>query len=410
MIWKMLAAPVIGAIIGYCTNWLAVKMLFRPREEKYIGRFRVPFTPGVIPKGKKRLANAVYNVINDQLLTEDAVKGKLLSDDMVNMIKTSVNERAEELKNDETATVGTLIGKAAASQPENLVSIGNTGTAALTGESGELSDGIMPIDNASMNNIDNANNNTQSASPLGDKHSCEENCSAAVENLCEESPETDKGYESDAGININDDTDISVNADLPDVQAGKDEDNYSKLINDIKIFLTKRIFAKVSEANIGNIAAETVNSKLSEAISGSFIGQMMGSSITGMIGPAISQTVDKYIEENGEAMIGNMVGGEVDSVLGMKLGDILKNVENNGIDLGEKAAEIYVRVVKEKSGDMLRALDLGGIIKETIEEMDNEQLEELVMSTMKTELSAVVNFGAIIGLALGFVNMFIYML
>ena len=51
MILKMLSAPLLGALIGYITNWLAVKMLFRPREAKYLFGHRIPFTPGVIPKG-----------------------------------------------------------------------------------------------------------------------------------------------------------------------------------------------------------------------------------------------------------------------------------------------------------------------------------------------------------------------
>ena len=45
-----IAGPLLGAVIGYCTNWLAVKMLFKPLEPiKVFGR-TLPFTPGVIPK------------------------------------------------------------------------------------------------------------------------------------------------------------------------------------------------------------------------------------------------------------------------------------------------------------------------------------------------------------------------
>ena len=40
----------IGAIIGFFTNWLAVRMLFRPYRPKYIGKLRLPFTPRKIPK------------------------------------------------------------------------------------------------------------------------------------------------------------------------------------------------------------------------------------------------------------------------------------------------------------------------------------------------------------------------
>ncbi|MEG0107985.1 MAG: DUF445 family protein, partial [Lachnospiraceae bacterium] len=53
-----IAGPLIGAVIGYCTNYIAVKMLFRPLYPVKIGRFTLPFTPGMIPKGKERLAKA----------------------------------------------------------------------------------------------------------------------------------------------------------------------------------------------------------------------------------------------------------------------------------------------------------------------------------------------------------------
>ena len=80
--WKMLAGPAIGAIIGYCTNWLAVKMLFRPLHPKYIGKYRLPFTPGIIPNGKQRLAKAIGNAVGNQLLTKEILESVLLSDDI----------------------------------------------------------------------------------------------------------------------------------------------------------------------------------------------------------------------------------------------------------------------------------------------------------------------------------------
>jgi uncharacterized membrane protein YheB (UPF0754 family) len=46
---KILLPPLLGAIIGYVTNALAIRMLFRPLREYRIGPFRVPFTPGIIP-------------------------------------------------------------------------------------------------------------------------------------------------------------------------------------------------------------------------------------------------------------------------------------------------------------------------------------------------------------------------
>ena len=55
----------IGALIGYCTNYIAIKMLFHPRKEMRIGSWRLPFTPGVIPKNKERIASEVGAAVND---------------------------------------------------------------------------------------------------------------------------------------------------------------------------------------------------------------------------------------------------------------------------------------------------------------------------------------------------------
>lgn len=76
---EVLSGPIIGAVIGYCTNYIAVKMLFYPRKEIRIGNFKVPFTPGAIPKGKPRLAKGIGNIVANTLLTEEDIRKKVLT-------------------------------------------------------------------------------------------------------------------------------------------------------------------------------------------------------------------------------------------------------------------------------------------------------------------------------------------
>lgn len=76
---EKLAGPIIGALIGYCTNYIAVKMLFYPKKEIRIGGKKLPFTPGAIPKGKSRLARAIGKIVADELLTEEDIKRKMIS-------------------------------------------------------------------------------------------------------------------------------------------------------------------------------------------------------------------------------------------------------------------------------------------------------------------------------------------
>ena len=101
MLFKLLSAPVLGALIGYITNWLAVRMLFRPREAKYLFGRRLPFTPGVIPRGKERLGKAMGSIINTQLLTEESIREHLTSDEFISLVRGAIRNTEERLKADD---------------------------------------------------------------------------------------------------------------------------------------------------------------------------------------------------------------------------------------------------------------------------------------------------------------------
>lgn len=86
----------VGALIGYCTNYIAIKMLFRPRREHRIGGHRVPFTPGVIPKNQGRIAAAVGHAVSDTLLTQEDLTAQLTGGDLqkklVGGLRTALTE------------------------------------------------------------------------------------------------------------------------------------------------------------------------------------------------------------------------------------------------------------------------------------------------------------------------------
>ena len=73
-LWVVLLPPVLGGVIGYFTNDIAIKMLFRPYVPKYILGQRVPFTPGLIPSNQQRLAKKISDVIMRSLLTPEEMQ------------------------------------------------------------------------------------------------------------------------------------------------------------------------------------------------------------------------------------------------------------------------------------------------------------------------------------------------
>jgi len=90
MIAKIILAPVVGGIIGYITNDLAIKMLFHPYKPIYIGKHRLPFTPGLIPSQKERIAKSLGQVIAGQLLNTETVLKEALSPETEKKIREKV--------------------------------------------------------------------------------------------------------------------------------------------------------------------------------------------------------------------------------------------------------------------------------------------------------------------------------
>ena len=74
---SLLFSILMGALIGYGTNTLAVEMLFRPFAPKYIGKWKVPFTPGLIPKEQGRIAESLGELIEKELFSPQIVSEAL---------------------------------------------------------------------------------------------------------------------------------------------------------------------------------------------------------------------------------------------------------------------------------------------------------------------------------------------
>ena len=95
--------PIIGGIIGLITNGIAIRMLFRPLKAIKVWGLTLPFTPGLIPKEKPRIAKSLGDVVANNLLNQDVIKNGLLSPAMDDKITIAVNGLiAKKSTSDET--------------------------------------------------------------------------------------------------------------------------------------------------------------------------------------------------------------------------------------------------------------------------------------------------------------------
>lgn len=90
---QIITAPLIGGLIGLITNSLAIKMLFRPYKEIRIAGIHIPFTPGLIPKEKPRIAHAIAKVISNYILDQDTILAALTSDTIKKAYENKYDEK-----------------------------------------------------------------------------------------------------------------------------------------------------------------------------------------------------------------------------------------------------------------------------------------------------------------------------
>lgn len=87
-----MAPPLLGALIGFLTNALAIRMLFRPLREVRVLGVRLPLTPGVIPRRRQELSRSIGRMVSEQLLSPASIGARLQSPAVVAALADQVGE------------------------------------------------------------------------------------------------------------------------------------------------------------------------------------------------------------------------------------------------------------------------------------------------------------------------------
>jgi len=84
-----IAIPALGGVIGYATNRLAVKMIFRPIEPIDVLGFRIQ---GLIGRRQAELAEKIGRVVGDHLLQHDDIVAALGGADLEGLIDDAIDK------------------------------------------------------------------------------------------------------------------------------------------------------------------------------------------------------------------------------------------------------------------------------------------------------------------------------
>lgn len=79
MILKCFLLVFIGAMIGWITNFIAIKMLFRPYKEINLIFFKIQ---GLLPKRRNEIGNSIAEVVNNELVSVKDIISKISPEDI----------------------------------------------------------------------------------------------------------------------------------------------------------------------------------------------------------------------------------------------------------------------------------------------------------------------------------------
>lgn len=286
-----LSGPMIGAVIGYGTNWLAIKMLFRPLKPVKIGRFTLPFTPGIIPKRKEKLAKAIGQMVGNNLFTKNDIENRLLS------------EEVEEV----------IVGK------------------------------ILSF------------------------FSCEDTIKSVLLNKLEEK-------------------------------------TYGKVRENLKDIMSKKIRDGLLQLQLGELIRKEGGQVIRAKVKSGFLRMFVTDDLIDSFLEPMGAEFEKYLQEQGQEKITLLVENEMALVENKAVKDLMNQFEKEELVDGIRVS--YRSFVVKRVGNFLEKLDIVSVVEGKVNQMEVLELEKLLLSVMKKELGALVNLGALLGFALGSLNLF----
>lgn len=317
-------APLLGGLIGYITNDIAIRMLFRPHKAKYLFGIHIPFTPGIIPKEKGRIAEAIGGVISENLMNNEVLEKYLLSDEMIGKVRSAVEGFISTQQQNQESVARFLVHYLSKDEIDSIAQNINQSITEQTYE--KLAD-----------------------SSVGDKVA-----HIAIDHVAQKLT-IDGAQELLSGIG-------GALGGLKGMAAG--------------------LFG-------GNIVAK-------------FLGMLRE--------PAehfLAKNINTMLRDNGEEIVSNMIGGEVDNFLNKPVCKLLEGHEEQLAQTVDSIESIYRSIITEHLPKILESIDISKIVRERINEMDVNETEKLIFQVMDKELKAIVWLGALLGLLMGCINCFV---
>ena len=119
----LILIPIISAFIGWFTNWIAIKMLFHPKEPK---KFLGLTIHGILPKRQKQFAEKLGKLVSNELLSFRDIEEKITHPGNLQKLMPLIDDHIEQFLKvklpEQMPVIGMFIGEKTIQELKNVFS------------------------------------------------------------------------------------------------------------------------------------------------------------------------------------------------------------------------------------------------------------------------------------------------
>lgn len=378
---EALVPPAVGALIGYFTNYVAIKMLFRPYRAYYLFGKRVPFTPGLIPSKREKLADAIAKVVKENLLTEETLRSRLNEERILESLRQLVESFLEGFGSNSEEFLSKL-----------SASFGDKKVGEVFGE--VLDEGVEGTVSFIFKQLHGKK--VGEVIPQSLKAEFEKFLDEKIDQIVEYFAKESKRNE------------------FRDVVYSLIKENLSKLREFIPL-LTDSMVSSFSE-RLSNLAVDLIEKTSNSPDFKLKVSKLIWSRVQDLMNREIDvksegfkrfmeileRSLSFYAEQLKERRLGDFLEGEASLKVSRFLGELI--AENREI-LSSFLTDELLKVIERELPVILDAVDIEGLVRERINGLPIEEVEGIVLKLINEELRYITLMGGVLGALIGAVQL-----
>jgi len=377
---EYLIPPTVGALIGYFTNYIAIKMLFKPIKPYYLFGKKLPFTPGLIPAKREKLAEAIAKVVKENLLTEESIRKRLNHRKVRENLLLFTENFLEELSKNGHLYIGEFIGKIEDKRLKEVVP-----TELLAERAGELVDGLFErLNGKSLRELLPANLEREIERTINEK------IDRLTESLIEQ---VRSGQLSEVIYAMVRENLSKLQAVLPFITEGLAQSlakRATSLIEEVveraadepafRLKLSKLLWAKFQELLSRRIDSESPTAQKLRVV----LKETLTEYLKGLEEKRLEElrSLENFLKEQAPPFVSRFI-------------------ERHRREIARLLADKLLEVIERELPVIMEAINVEEMVKERVNSLPIEEVEEIVLKLIDEELKHITLLGGVLGFLIG---------